>query len=74
METLHKDLPTSYQLSPTARHILLEGHQLMNMSRTAIVEQAVLEWGITHLCPELRQLHALFASRPAVSGGARRAT
>lgn len=73
METLKKDLHTSYRLSPAARSIIEQCHRLLNMSRTQAVELAVLEFGERHLTPELKKLHALMTNS-ATSGGTRRAT
>lgn len=49
MERLQKVLPSSYTLSPTARHLLVLGKRYSGLSFTAIVEQAVREWAGRHI-------------------------
>lgn len=62
MDTLRKDLPSSYKLSPVARQVLRDGKRIKGMNYTAIVESAIREWGLTHLSPrDIAQYNAAYA-------------
>lgn len=51
--TLQKDHPTSFCLSHTSRRILQRGKMILDRTYTSIVEDAIHEWGLAHLTPEM---------------------
>jgi hypothetical protein len=68
MATTKKEKASSYTLTTTARGIVEEGHGLLSMTRTAVVEQAIIEWGLKHLTPLMYDLHETITHLRA-SGG-----